>query len=142
MAVFELFVIAGCASLHLTHEYKDDYNERNDCAGARIEYSNGANSYGLGGFVFSDSFKEQSESAGFTYTREIFKRGSVLGDNGSLAVGAYLGGVSTSYYSGAVVAPILEADYRRLRASVSYMPKVDGAEELLMFQTSFKVLEW
>ncbi len=132
-------IIVGSFSKHLTDDFEptSGYNETHQSLGIDIE-KNAKNGFipGVTLFSFKDSFDNSSFVALGTlaYKKTFHPTFSI---KGGLAAGL----VDTSYYSGAVASPFVEACYYFVCPQLSYFPKLSGrADSFLALQLKFKVL--
>lgn len=132
-------IIAGSFSKHLTDDFEpiNGYNETHQSFGVDIE-KNAKNGFipGITLFSFKDSFDNSSFVAlgTFAYKKTFHPSFNM---KGGLAAGL----VDTSYYSGAVASPFIEACYYFVCPQLSYFPKLSGrADSFIALQFKFKIL--
>ena len=130
-----LAVILGSASTHLTTEYApvEGYNQNHKSIGIELVQSKEGLTHGAQLFKFKDSFNKASHTALYSlgYTKS-YKQASI---RPSLAMGY----IKTSYYNGLAVLPAVSFNLWRVGVDVSYLPKIQGADAVLMFQSKFKL---
>ncbi len=132
-------LIAGSFSNHISddHEPAGGYNETHQSLGIDIE-KNTKNGFtpGVTLFSFKDSFDHSSFVALGTFAyKKTFQPNFSM--KGGLAVGL----VDTSYYSGGIASPFVEACYYFVCPQVSFFPKLSGRSDgFVALQFKFKIL--
>jgi hypothetical protein len=136
---WQLSVAAGGISKHLTTEYEpsEGYTERHRLLGLDISQAGPGWVFSAQAFYFNDSHDEDSfiASGAFGYRMILPLQLFVYG-------GVGLGYADTSYYSGALVLPLVEIGWWRISAQGTYLPKLPDADSGIGVQFKFKVFEW
>jgi len=135
----DLSVVVGSFSNHLTDDFEPagDYNETHQSLGLDIE-KNVKTGWVPGATLFS--FKDSFGNSSFTALGTIAYK-KTFHPNFNIKGGLAAGFVDTSYYSGGVASPYVEACYYFVCPQLSYFPKISGhADSFIALQFKFKIL--
>ena len=134
----DISLLCCALSVHLTDMYTPDggYNETHESIGVHVEETFDKHAYGLQAMTFKDSFDKNSALYALTYVYELDNLWKLQHN-----VGAGVGYVETSYYSGPIILPVYEIGYNRFALQNSVFPPAFGSEALFMTQLKIKLYE-
>ena len=136
---WQLSLIAGGASKHLSHKYEPEngYTEQHSNLGVEIGQVGPGWVASIQATRFNDSHDENSFMGigAYGYKADLPYQLFIYGGIG-------VGYAETSYYSGAIIMPFAEVGWWRISAQGSYLPELPDADSGIAVQFKFKILGW